>query len=135
MQSARRRKQSTYATCTFPIMHLVCLPPSPPPPPHQILHNLGFSFLLGITVAPREIENNAYAKFLRANKVHYGRCTSGAWPRKEALLDGGGVGGGGGGYACPQTEFYKLSCAVCLPCVLTLASFFFIYSATFATFH
>ena len=49
-----------YATCTSPIMHLIC-----------------FSFLLrGITAVPREIENNAYAKFWRANKVHYGRCAS-----------------------------------------------------------
>ena len=29
----------------------------------KILHNLCFSFLLGITAVPREIENNAYAKF------------------------------------------------------------------------
>ena len=29
----------------------------------QILHNLCFSFLLGITAVLREIENNAYAKF------------------------------------------------------------------------
>ena len=44
-----------YATCTSPIMHLFC-----------------FSFLLGgITAVPREIENNAYAKFWGANKVHY----------------------------------------------------------------
>ena len=50
-----------YATCTSPIMHLIC-----------------FSFLLrGITAVPREIENNAYAKFWGANKVHYGRCASG----------------------------------------------------------
>ena len=27
------------------------------------MHNLGFSFLLGITAVPGEIENNAYAKF------------------------------------------------------------------------
>ena len=77
LQSAPRRKQSIYATWTSPIMHFSCAP--------QILHNLGFSFLLGITVAPREIENNTYAKFLRANKVHYGRCASGVWPRKEGL--------------------------------------------------
>ena len=32
-------------------------------PPPQILHNLCFSFLPGITAVPREIENNAYAKF------------------------------------------------------------------------
>ena len=43
------------------------------------------SLSLGITAVPREIENNAYAKFLRANKVHYGRCASGVWPRKEGL--------------------------------------------------
>ena len=47
----------------------------------QILHNLRFSFLLGITAAPREIENQNYAIFfLRGgggvNKVHYGKCAS-----------------------------------------------------------
>ena len=31
--------------------------------PPKILHNLCFSFLLGIIVVPREIENNAYATF------------------------------------------------------------------------
>ena len=41
------------------------------------LHNLRFSFLLGITAVPIEIENNAYAKFWRANKVHYMKCGSG----------------------------------------------------------
>ena len=44
-----------------------CLPPN-------ILHNLWFSFLLGITAVPTEIENYAYAKFWGANKVHFGRC-------------------------------------------------------------
>ena len=39
-------------------MHLI------PPPPRQILNNLCFSFLLGITAAQREIENTAYANFL-----------------------------------------------------------------------
>ena len=38
----------------------------------KILFNLCFSSLLGITAAPREIENNAYAEFWGANKVHYG---------------------------------------------------------------
>ena len=51
----------------------------------QILHNLRFSFLLGITAAPREIENQNYAIFFSGggggggggvNKVHYGRCAS-----------------------------------------------------------
>ena len=37
--------------------------------PSKILHKLCFSFLLGITAVPREIENNAYAKFWGANKV------------------------------------------------------------------
>ena len=36
-------------------MHSLCAP--------KILHNLFFSLLLGITAIPREIENNAYAKF------------------------------------------------------------------------
>ena len=45
----------------------------------QILHNLCVSFLLGITTVPREIENNANAKFWGANKVHYGRCASGVY--------------------------------------------------------
>ena len=43
------------------------LHPSSPPPPtpkkKKIFGNLCFSFLLGITGVPREIENNAYAKF------------------------------------------------------------------------
>ena len=38
-----------------------------------------FSFLLGITADPREIENNAYAKFRGTYKVHYGRCASGVY--------------------------------------------------------
>ena len=43
-------------------------------PPPKILHNRYFEFLLGITVVPREIQDNGYAKFRRANKVHYGLC-------------------------------------------------------------
>ena len=46
-----------------------------------MLHNLCFSFLLGITAVPREIENNAYAEFGAggggANKVHYGKFGNG----------------------------------------------------------
>ena len=48
---------------------------TPPPPP--ILHNLFFPFLLDITAVLRETENNAYAKFWGANKVHYGKGESG----------------------------------------------------------
>ena len=56
------------------------------------MHNLCFSLILGITAVPREIENNAYAKFFfwgggegegrewgKANKVLYGRCASGVF--------------------------------------------------------
>ena len=32
------------------------------PPPPQILHNHCFQFLLGITLVPKEIENNGYTK-------------------------------------------------------------------------
>ena len=64
-----------YATFTSPIMHLICAPP--PPKKKKMLHNLCFSFPLGITAIPRETENNAYATFWGANKVHYGRCASG----------------------------------------------------------
>ena len=69
-------------------------------PPPQMLHNLCFSFLVGITAVPREIENNPYAKFYGVNKVHFGRCASGEilfltvhiicyskWPHCYFLLD------------------------------------------------
>ena len=53
-----------------PLAHLPqCTLFAPPPPPPQILHNLCFSFLLGITAVLREIENDAYVKFWGANKV------------------------------------------------------------------
>ena len=42
-----------------------CLPP-------KILHNLCFSFLLGITAVPKEIDDNVYAQFWGANEVHFG---------------------------------------------------------------
>ena len=52
------------AISTFLIMHLICTPPPPPyPKKEKNFRNLCFSFLLGITGVPREIENNAYAKF------------------------------------------------------------------------
>ena len=43
----------------------------------ELLHNLGFLFLLGIWVVRREIEDNTYAKFWGANKVYYGRYAHG----------------------------------------------------------
>ena len=52
-----------------------CLPP-------KILHNHCFQFLLGITVVPREIEDNGYAKFWEVNKVHYGLCKIGEYGRQ-----------------------------------------------------
>ena len=47
-------------------MHLIYPPPTPRP---QILHNLCFLTLLGITAVPREIENNAYAKLDFLGKI------------------------------------------------------------------
>ena len=46
-----------------------------------------FVFLLGITAVPREIENNAYAKFLGANKVRYGKCGSGVLDDQASYQD------------------------------------------------
>ena len=40
--------------------------------PSKILHKHCLQFLLGLTIGPREIENNAYAKFWRDNKEYYG---------------------------------------------------------------
>ena len=62
------------------IVHL-----SRPPPPQKKqtnkqtnnLHNHCFQFLLGITVVPREIEDNGYAKLWGKNTVHYGLCENG----------------------------------------------------------
>ena len=42
----------------------------PPPLPLPILYNIGFQFLLDITVVPREIQDSDYVKF-GGNKVHY----------------------------------------------------------------
>ena len=59
------KKEGSYATCTSPIMHLIFGP--------KLLHDLCFSFLVGIRAIQREIENNAYASFWGTNKVRYGR--------------------------------------------------------------
>ena len=58
-------------------LHISHNAPCFPPPPPQILHDLFSSFLLGIAAVPREFENNTYANFWEANKVHCGRCASG----------------------------------------------------------
>ena len=38
----------------------------------EILHKHCLEFLLGVKKAPRETQNNAYAKFGETNKEHYG---------------------------------------------------------------
>ena len=43
----------------------------------SLLNEPLFPILLGITVVPREIENNGYAKFWGVNKVHCGLCENG----------------------------------------------------------
>ena len=54
------RKEKCWFILHFHISHNAPYLPLHP----QILHNLCFSFLLGITAAQREIENTAYANFL-----------------------------------------------------------------------
>ena len=39
---------------------------------NTLLHNHCFYFLLGLTIVPGEIENDAHATFWGANKVYYG---------------------------------------------------------------
>ena len=68
---------TNYATSTIPIMHLIC--------PPKFCMTFVFHFSLGITAVPREIENNAYAKFGGTNKVHYGECGSGIF-RPQGFL-------------------------------------------------
>ena len=71
---------TAYATCISPIIHFI----SPPPKKKKKKICITFfSFILGITAIPSEIEKNAYAKCFffwgggrGANKVHYGRCVS-----------------------------------------------------------
>ena len=50
--------------------------------PH-ILHKHCFQFLLGLKMAPREIKNNAYAKFGGTNKEYYGIFRTGLLHGKE----------------------------------------------------
>ena len=45
-------------------------------------HNHCFQFLLGITLIPREIEDNyGYAKFEGVSKAYYGLCENGEWEK------------------------------------------------------
>ena len=56
------------------------------------MHNIRFSFLLGITAVPRKIENNFVVKVGAggggggASKVHYGKCGSGECPITKATF-------------------------------------------------
>ena len=60
-----------HVTCT--IMQIVFLPsPTAPPPQKKQLHKHCLQFLLGITVIPREIEDNGHKKFWGVKKTHYG---------------------------------------------------------------
>ena len=43
-------------------------------------------FLPGITVVPREFEDNGYAKFWGLRKVHYGPCENGELSRFLTIL-------------------------------------------------
>ena len=74
VHSHRRRQTSFFKECNVRHFHISH---NAPYLPSKILHNLCFSFLLGLTAVPREIEYTAHAKFLGANKVHYGKCGSG----------------------------------------------------------
>ena len=68
---------------TLPIRQIHISHNAPHLPP-KILRNLCFSFLFCIIAIPREIENNAYAKFCGEegggweNEMHYGKCGSGS---------------------------------------------------------
>ena len=58
--------------------------------PPKVLHSLCVSFLLGITVVLRKIEDTACAKFRGANKVYYGKCSNGIlvnWDTKLTFGD------------------------------------------------
>ena len=65
--------QYLYVTCTSTIIQLI-----PPPPPLKFCITLSISPGY-FTAVPREIENNVYAKFWGANKVHYRRWASGVY--------------------------------------------------------
>ena len=61
-----------FATCTSPIMHLIC-PPSPPPK-----FSIAFVFHFSWVLQPsQEKLKTMLPKFGGTNKVHYGRCSSG----------------------------------------------------------
>ena len=65
-----------------PSIHHFHIDDNAPCLPARLLHNHCCQFLLGITIVPREIEDNGYAKFWEVNKVHYGLCEIGECGRQ-----------------------------------------------------
>ena len=58
------RTESFYIpACLYHCIHYFHIDHNAPCLPPKILHNHCFQFLLGITVVPREIQDNGYAKF------------------------------------------------------------------------
>ena len=53
-------------------IHYFCIDHNAPCLPPRILHTHCFQFLVGITVVPREIQDNCYTNFWGVNTVHYG---------------------------------------------------------------
>ena len=51
----------------------------------KALHSHWFQLLLGITVVPKEIKDNTYAKFRAGNKVHYDLCENGEFEKLSPL--------------------------------------------------
>ena len=64
------QERSLYATSTFPIMHLICLP--------KILHNLCFYFSWVLQPSQEKLKTMLMQNFWGVNKVHYGKCGSGS---------------------------------------------------------
>ena len=73
LKVTNNEKNNHYADIMIRNFHISHNAPYLPP---KILHNLCFSFLLGITAVPRKIQSNAYAKFWGGNKVYYGKSAS-----------------------------------------------------------
>ena len=76
-----------YATCTSPIMHLIC--------PPKILHKHAFfSVSLGTAVIPRRNKKQRVMQNRGgggANKVHCGRCASATTKQKTLKRNENGV--------------------------------------------
>ena len=60
----------SFATCTSPIMHLIC-------PPQKNLHNRCFSFLLGITAVQEKLKTMLMQIFFGGSGGEQIRCIMG----------------------------------------------------------